>query len=184
MIEFKNLCFSYGNNVIFDNFSAVIDGSITCLKAPSGRGKTTLLRLIAGLETPMSGEITGIPEKISYMFRENRLFPWLTARQNVAAVLSKESRNTAGMWLERVGMGDFADRTELSGGQLRRTALARALAYGGDLLLLDEPFTGLDAENIQRCAGLIRDVNVPVIAAIHSDDEISMLGEKVKILTI
>ena len=144
MIVLENVTKRYGEKVVIEHLSLVIkDGKMTCLFGPSGRGKTTLLRLIGALEKPDEGHITTTHAKISIVFQEDRLLPWLGALDNAAIGADKQ---TAKALLERLGMGDalFKKPAALSGGMRRRVALARALAYGGDLLLLDEPFKGLD----------------------------------------
>lgn len=149
------------------------DKGIFGVRGASGSGKTTLLRLLAGLEQPDTGEIKGIEgKKLTYVFQEDRLLPSLTARQNVQAVCDSA---TASLWLERVGLGDDADKypDEMSGGMCRRVAFARAFAYGGDLVLLDEPFKGLDAEIKARLIALLKEKAEEslVILVTHDGDE-------------
>lgn len=133
------------------------DRGIFGICGPSGSGKTTLLRLIAGLEKPDCGEIKGISgKKISCLFQEDRLLPHLTALQNVALVCDKSS---ALNMLARVGLEQHIDKypAEMSGGMQRRVAFARAAAFGGDILLLDEPFEGLDADLRETIFSIIRE---------------------------
>lgn len=135
------------------------ESGVLCLQGPSGCGKSTLLRLIAALEKPDSGKITGIPEKISMVFQEHRLFPWLTALQNIETVAAGQNHIlTPLQWLEAMELDDARDKypEELSGGMCQRIALARALYYGGDLLLLDEPFKGLDDATKRRVMFLLQ----------------------------
>ena len=142
---------AYGARAVLEDFSHVFaDGTVTCVMGPSGCGKTTLLRLAAGLETPVTGEILGRPGGgIAMAFQEDRLPPQLTASGCLRCVLprrpGRDERIRA--LLADLGLGEAVDRPvrELSGGMLRRVALARALLYPSPLLLLDEPFTGLDA---------------------------------------
>ena len=127
------------------------------LCGPSGCGKTTLLRLLAGLDQPDSGTITGLAaQPVSMVFQEDRLLPWLSALDNIAIVLS--NREEARDWLSKVRLSDFPDHypAELSGGMKRRIALARALARPGRLVLLDEPFTGMDSDLKADLFGLVR----------------------------
>ena len=118
------------------------------MQGPSGCGKTTLLRLIAGLEAPDSGEIRGAEgKKISAVFQENRLLENLTAEKNILLTARPGfTRTDARKLLNELGLSDTAQRRtcELSGGMQRRVAVARALAADYELLLLDEPLTGLD----------------------------------------
>jgi NitT/TauT family transport system ATP-binding protein len=130
----------------------VADGSVTAVLGPSGCGKTTLLRVIAGLLAPDAGEVGGAePEEVTVMFQEPRLLPWETVWNNVEFVLpptlARPARQEAvAMILEDVQMSDFASYypPQLSGGMAQRVALARAFVAPGSLLLLDEPFQGLD----------------------------------------
>lgn len=177
MIDIKNLRFEYGDKKIFDGLTLSL-GDITCITGPSGCGKSTLLSLLAGLLKPQGGTISGTPRRISFMFQEDRLLPWSTAEANVAAALPRERRSEAAEWLNKVELGDKCGSYPggMSGGQNRRISLARALAFGGQLLILDEPFKGLDIELIKRMIALVHDQNVPVIAAIHSQEEMELMG--------
>ena len=154
---------------------------VTCLTGPSGCGKTTLLRLIAGLARPDAGEITGVPERPSFLFQEDRLIPWLTARGNVLAVLPTAEQERAGAVPARSGPGREAESypDALSGGMRRRVALARALAYRGGILLLDEPFKGLDPALMEQLAALILRQDRPVLVTSHSDREMDLLGGRI-----
>jgi len=182
MISFENVTLDYADKRVLDKFNLTLPAEgITCLHGPSGCGKTTLLKLIAGLAAPSSGTITGLPKKPALLFQEDRLLPHLSARENIAAVLPEEQAGDADAWLERVALS--ADATlrpsALSGGMQRRVALARVLAYEGDFLLLDEPFTGLDWELTHDMAALIRESAVPALVITHSQDEIDLLGGRV-----
>ena len=154
----------YAEKIVLDGFSLRFpDRGTVCLFGPSGCGKTTLLNCIAGLEALDSGEIArdGI-RRISYLFQEDRLLPWFSALKNVAAVLpgrGKENLHAAARWLRRAGLeGEDQQKlpVQLSGGMRRRAVIARALAYGGDLFLLDEPFQALDEKAKLREIALFR----------------------------
>jgi len=157
-VSLKDVSLRYGEKQILDRLSLTLPAQgLVCFFGPSGCGKTSLLRLLAGISDPDSGEIQGLGGlKPSMVFQEDRLLPWLTVSDNVSLVLEK-SGDTARYWLDQVGLGTEADKfpKQLSGGMQRRVALARALAYGGDYLLLDEPFTGLDAALAERLLRLI-----------------------------
>jgi NitT/TauT family transport system ATP-binding protein len=176
VIELKNISLGFGGKPVYENFSLKIptDGVI-CITGRSGRGKTTLCRIIAALISPDGGEISGLPFRPAFMFQEDRLLPWLSALDNVSAVSNREA---AGRWLGSLELsGDVAlFPAEMSGGMKRRTALARALAYDGDFLILDEPFTGLDPALCGTAAKLILSRGLPGIAVTHSPREVSLLG--------
>lgn len=178
MIKITGLSFSYGEKRIFDGLSLELPDGVCCMEGVSGRGKTTLLRLIAGLEKPSGGTISGVPARIAFMFQEDRLLPWLSAEANVAAVLPKSRADEAKKWLGAVELGNelAALPENLSGGQRRRIALARALAFGGDLLILDEPFEGLDPALTERMTALVRDLAADVLVTSHSDFQTELWG--------
>ena len=143
-VTIQNACKAYEGRAILDQFDLEFPQKGTiCLLGPSGCGKTTLLNCIAGLEMLDSGAVLGIEDrKIAYMFQEDRLLPWISARENVEVILNHPHIKTAERWLEAVGLKDDMEKrpAELSGGMRQRVALARALAFGGEIFLLDEPF--------------------------------------------
>lgn len=152
MLELKNVSKSYGEKRVLENFSLRFpENGVVAMLGKSGCGKTTMLRLIAGLEAPDSGEIV-FPEKrvVSMVFQEDRLLDALDVRGNILAVTGKNSETLriADECLERCGLLGVANAriSSLAGGMKRRVAIARAIAFGGDILLLDEPFKGLDDE--------------------------------------
>lgn len=153
MIEIRNIYKKYKKDYLFENFSiSFYDKKITSIIGPSGGGKTTLLRMMAGLEPYEGGEVTGIDRKnLAYVFQEDRLLPWLTVAQNIELVLkAKFTHAQADQRIKDVlsllDLEDVAEAmpAELSGGMKRRVAIGRALAYDGELILLDEPFKGMD----------------------------------------
>jgi len=178
VISIRNLTFAYGDKSVFADFSAELGAGITCVTGPSGAGKTTLLRLLAGLETPQGGVLKGVPAPVSFLFQEDRLLPWCTAAENVAAVLPAREKARAKDFLAAVELGGEADRrpSELSGGQCRRIALARALAYPGALLLLDEPFKGLDPALTERMCALLRADGRPAVVVTHDHGAAALLN--------
>ena len=190
---------------------AVDAGRVLVLFGPSGAGKTTALRTIAGLARPESGhiDIAGRtvfadnddeppcwepPHRrgVGYVTQQNHLFPHLTVAQNIAYGLPDRRGDSAhrrvSHLIDRLHLAGLEDRrvSQLSGGQQQRTALARALAPSPDLLLLDEPFSSLDME-LRRSLGAelrsaIRELNVPVIMVTHSREEALALGDAVQII--
>ncbi|MCD7746123.1 MAG: ATP-binding cassette domain-containing protein [Lachnospiraceae bacterium] len=170
----NNLTFSYADKPVLDRFRLTIplDG-LTAISGPSGCGKTTLLRLLAGLEKPTQGTITGIsPERIAILFQEDRLLPWRTVREHILDVLTNSHQKDADGWLRFAELEESANLypAELSGGMARRLALARCCAYGGELLLLDEPFAGVDAERRARILKRLSQQRVPALLATHEPD--------------
>lgn len=180
-IAVNHLWKSYDGTPVLEDFSCSIpQGSCCALLAPSGAGKTTLLRLLLGLEQPDSGIILGIPARCGVLFQEDRLFPGLCAVSNVTAATSC-SRGEATALLSRLGLEDESQKKPvrlLSGGQARRVSLARALLAKGELLILDEPFTGLDDSTRQLCAAAIRDYRRgrTLVAVTHNLDDVPLLG--------
>ena len=179
----KNLSKTFGGHQVLSNFSAGIPlCGVTVIRGASGAGKTTLFRLLLGLEKPESGEILGMQgRKPAVVFQEDRLLPWATALEN-AALGSDEVR--AKDALARLGLGENLCQLprELSGGMNRRVAIARALAYGGDILFLDEPFTGLDEENKRIAAAALVESRVTILVITHDDAEAELFGEYCEIV--
>ncbi len=160
MIRFENVTFGYrGKKPVLEDLNLEIrPGDRLCLFGPSGRGKTTVLRLLMGLEKPRRGQITGTEGlRFSAVFQEDRLIGRKTVLEN-AALFAEES--VARAVLERLGLGDVLDSlpVELSGGQRRRAALGRALAHPFDVLVLDEALTGLDEAAAENCLKLIDEI--------------------------
>ena len=151
-IRIRGLGKAFGEKQVLREVSLTIPaGGTVCLMAPSGAGKTTLLRMLAGLETPDAGEITGLAGyRTGMVFQEDRLIGALSPVENIRLVAPERSRDSLLPLLERFLLRDCADQParELSGGMARRTALLRALLSDANLLLLDEPFTGLDGETL------------------------------------
>ena len=163
MLKMNNVSFSFGKKNVLSNFSLELQrGEILAIMGPSGCGKTTLLGLIAGLHKPQSGNVENTFEKIAYAFQEPRLFPWLTVKENLLAVINEKDNGALKKveeCLALVELDDSAEKypAELSGGMKSRASLARALVYGGDLVLLDEPFAALDEELRNTLSTTIKD---------------------------
>ncbi|NOX31570.1 MAG: ABC transporter ATP-binding protein [Actinobacteria bacterium] len=199
------LCARYGDTEILHDVSlSVAPGEVVSLLGPSGCGKTTLLRCIAGLERPTAGVVSvagaaisgpsvwTAPERrgIGMVFQDGALFPHLNVIKNVAFGLPKSERSGTrpDEMLELVGLEGLGERmpTQLSGGQQQRVALARALAPAPTVLLLDEPFSGLDvALRVTlrvEVRSLLREIGVTAVFVTHDQDEAFVMGDRVAVL--
>ncbi|SEN47288.1 iron(III) transport system ATP-binding protein [Gemmobacter aquatilis] len=205
-LEIRALTRSFGGRPVVNNVSLTIaPGQVTCLLGPSGCGKSTTLRMIAGVETPDSGEILidGVPvfgagrtlppeaRGVGLMFQDFALFPHLTVARNVAFGLQgdRDSRmKRVSELLEKVNLSGYGDKHphQLSGGEQQRVALARALAPRPRLMLMDEPFSGLD----NRLRDGIRDTTLEVLkeegAAVllvtHEPDEALRMADEIALM--
>lgn len=181
-MKIQHLCKSFDGKMVLDHVSLTLEsGGTACLMAPSGRGKTTLLRCIAGLEAPDSGQITDLPERIAYVFQEDRLCDGFSAVDNIRLVTGKAlGEGEIRRHLEELGLAGSLDQPvrELSGGMRRRVVISRALCFGADLLLLDEPFKGLDDEARQQTADyILRHRGAAAILCVtHDREDAAALG--------
>ncbi|MBN1303111.1 MAG: ATP-binding cassette domain-containing protein [Anaerolineales bacterium] len=212
MIETHSLTFGYPNSpLLFDNFTwQVRQGETWAVIGPSGEGKSTLLALLAGLQKPLSGEIRieGRPltrprPQTGLILQDYGLLPWATVREN--AGLGLRVRNFYGpdgahaprnyhiqtdvtAWLVRLGIQSLADQypAQISGGQRQRTAIARTLALNPDLLLMDEPFSSLDAvirDSLQTLTlELCAEQNLTLVLVTHTIEEAAAMGSKILLL--
>ena len=181
-LEISNLTKRFGEKTLFEDLDLTLTAPAV-LWAPSGWGKTTLLRILMGLEMPTSGAVQGVG-KVSAVFQEDRLCPQLTAVENVALVLpgtENQYKTQIETDFQQIGLDGAAlslPARKLSGGQKRRAALLRALWAESDTLLLDEPFTGMDPETMKKAAALLKarcqDRNV--LLATHDREAIEALG--------
>jgi thiamine transport system ATP-binding protein len=202
MLALTGITLNYEGRTILDSASlSVARGEIVSLVGPSGSGKTTLLRVIAGLEQPSQGTVvidnklmTGIPthkRDVGLVFQDNQLFPHLCVFDNIAYSL-RIKRVSKALQIEKVnemlsliGMEDLAHRDvgQLSGGEAKRIAVARALVADPFILLLDEPLTGLDAELRDRLledmGALLRARGTTVVHVTHDHNEAARLSDRV-----
>ena len=199
-IEIRGLEKAY--QVAGEKFTALQDinatvgiGSFSVIIGKSGCGKTTLLRLIAGMETATAGTVDFPPciGRIGMVFQEPRLMPWLTVRQNMAFAI-QESQTGAkveelvGYYIDILGLGQFADAfpSQLSGGMAQRVSLGRTLCYEPDLILMDEPFGALDyftRRQLQReMADLFLSQKKTVVLVTHDVSEAVLLGQTILIM--
>ena len=182
MLTIEHLTKQFGEKTLFRDLCLTVDGPAV-LWAPSGRGKTTLLRILMGLDTPTAGRVRGVG-RAAAVFQEDRLCPQLTALQNVTLVLpgsEKQYKKQIEVDFQQLGMDTAAlalPAARLSGGQKRRTALLRALWASSDTLLLDEPFTGMDPDTLAAAAALLRTRcgTKPLLLATHDREAIRLLG--------
>src|SRR5687767_5950266 len=204
-IETRNVSKSYGENLVLDDVSvSVADGSLTALLGPSGGGKSTLLRVIAGLEEPDAGtvhiggeEVTRRPaqrREVGFVFQHYAAFKHMTVADNVAFGLTVRKRPKDQVrarvqeLLELVGLAHLGARypSQLSGGQRQRMALARALAVEPRVLLLDEPFGALDARVREELRAWLRrlhdEMHVTTIFVTHDQEEAMDVAEQIVVM--
>ncbi len=176
MITFNNVSVSFDGKRVLSNLNLQIGDGITAVVGQSGFGKTTLLRLIAGLIKPISGEIETDYVKPAFVFQDQRLLGWYSALRNVTVVNDSADEAYAMELLSSLGItGEDILKlpNQLSGGMRQRVCIARALFYDGDVLLLDEPFNGLDGENREKAVALIAQAAlvIPVIIVSHNPED-------------
>lgn len=193
-IKLINIEKNFGNKKIYDKFSLNFEeGKINCILGKSGCGKSTLLNIIANLEEINSGEIIGVPEKIAYVFQEDRLIEWNSIYTNMELPLLKfytkdEREEKIKSILREVELGDYINSypKELSGGMRQRANIARALLYNGELLLMDEPFKSLDKSSKENIIKIFKknhlEKNNTVIMVTHDINEALSLGDNIFIL--
>ncbi len=181
-IVVSGLSKSFDNLTVLKDFSAVFKaGELSCVMGVSGGGKTTLLNILIGIVHKDSGEIDGLPDKISCVFQEDRLCEDFSAVTNIRIACDKnmpvaeiEAR------LKEVGLGESMYRSvrELSGGMKRRVAIVRALMATADLIIMDEPFKGLDESTKQNVMQFVKKqlMGRTAIMVTHDESEIEVMG--------
>lgn len=190
LLTFDNVSFSYrADALVLRSLSFSLDrGERLTVMGGSGCGKSTLLSLAAGILHPTAGHVQNRATRTVCVFQEPRLFPWLTVAENLAAVLPQADPNRIAEVLRTVELSDSAALypDELSGGMKSRVSLARGLLYGGDLYLLDEPFSALDVALRRRliervCAHLARS-GAAALLVTHQKEDARLFGGKRLIL--
>jgi len=197
-LRVSDLTISYGGEPVLEGASiSVGHGQFVSLVGPSGSGKSSLLRAVIGLQQPLKGTVEPevAPSEIAILFQDDALLPWKTARDNVALGLTLNgigrhpALERADLWLERVGLAGFGHRfpRHLSGGQRKRVALAQVLAREPKLLLMDEPFSSLDAivraRIIQDVAALVERERISVLLVTHDLEEAIGLSDRIYLLS-
>lgn len=182
MIEVKNISKAFDGKTVLNNISFTVnEGECVALSGKSGAGKTTLMRIIAGLEKADSGEIL-IRENTrkTYVFQENRLLENKTALENITSVLP--DREKAMYYLEGCLLKEDAHKKAgvLSGGMKRRLAIARALCYGGDIYFLDEPLRELDGDTLLQVSRFIKEEikGKTALLITHEEDSAAYLADR------
>ncbi len=175
MLKLENVTVRFDDQTVLDDLSFSFEkGKIYAITGASGIGKTTLVNAIAGL-VPYKGNISVGNTRVGYIFQEPRLFPWMTALENVECVC--DDKQKALKYLELL-LPDGADKypDELSGGMKQRVSIARALAYEPELLLLDEPFKGLDEDTKKNVIRVVSEFlkGKTAILITHDKDELDM----------
>lgn len=204
-VSVQNVRKRFGAAVVLEDINfEVSEGEILVFLGASGSGKTTILRIVAGLEIPDSGtvmlhgkDVTGLPARergTGVIFQSYALFPKMNVQQNIGYGLrlrrrkKAEIKKTVDDLIELVGLGDHSKKfpTQLSGGQQQRVAIARALAYKPEVLLFDEPFGALDAQirtHLRReIRALLKKIKVPSIFITHDQEEALELGDRIAVL--
>jgi NitT/TauT family transport system ATP-binding protein len=203
MLEVKNLTKRFENLLVLKSISfEAKEGEFLCVVGPTGCGKTTLLRIIAGLEKPTQGEvlfdgysIKHFLGRIGFIFQEYALFPWRTLRENVEfglemrGVGEEERKRIAQRYIKLVKLNGFEDYypKDLSGGMKQRVAIARALAIDPKLLLMDEPFGSLDAQTRNLMQEELLEIwkkeKITILFVTHNVDEALFLADRIIVLS-
>lgn len=198
MLNVQDLTLSYGGEPVLQGASLQVKaGEFVSLIGPSGSGKSSILRAVMGLQKPSAGTVKLDVDKehVGFLFQDDALLPWRTARQNVAlglkirGVSRRAASEKADTWLARLGLAGFEERypSELSGGQRKRVALAQVLALQPRLLLMDEPFASLDAivrnRITQDLLEWVERERLTVLLVTHDLEEAISLSDKVVLLS-
>jgi ABC-type multidrug transport system ATPase subunit len=182
-MKISSLCKSYDKSVLQDFSYTFPETGLFLIRGSSGKGKTTLLRLIAGLEKPDSGSVDTQGKRISMVFQEARLVPSLSLLENVLLVSKKPNPKEAEQILDFLGLLEAKDKfpSQLSGGMKLRAAIARSLYYGGDVYLWDEPTKELDPENRNTVINTAKALSETKLVIVVTHDPFFTEGEVIEI---
>lgn len=197
MIALVDVCKSFNGRPVLSKTSlAVRKNEVVGLLGRSGSGKSTILKLVAGLIRSDSGIVKVGSKKIGYIFQGHRLIPWKTALENVCFSLKAggcatgESRKIAVEYIQKMGLAGFEDHfpAQLSGGMCQRVSIARAFAVGPDILLMDEPFSALDLELKDALLAIVHEMlthhhAMTVLYVTHNPDELKKIANKIYTLS-
>ncbi len=181
-MELKNVTVRFGDKLVLDGLNARVNpGAVAAIEGKSGSGKTTLLRCVLGLLKPDGGTVTGVPSRVAAVFQEDRLLDRQTARGNVHLVCGKAiTDGEIDAHLREVGLEEDAEKRvrAFSGGMRRRVALVRALIVRPQLLVLDEPFKGLDEDSKRQAAAYVnrRRGGATMLIVTHDQAEAALVG--------
>lgn len=195
-LSIENINKSFEDLVVLQDLSVNFERErITCILGPSGCGKTTLLNIMTGLIKDYEGTVTGFAkEEISFVFQEDRLIPWLTVYDNLKLVLKSKYEGRQldcriNHYISMVGIEEYLFNypADLSGGMKQRVAIARALAFGGEIIIMDEPFKSLDIKNkmglLKEFKHLAAQTKSTVIFVTHDIDEAIEIGDFIYLLS-
>ena len=182
-VQLDRVSFAFGQKPVLSDLSMILpEVGLVGITGPSGCGKTTFLHLLAGIVSPQAGQIKiDRRDRIGMVFQEDRLLPWLTCEANLLLVCRDKVQVRE--WLDKMELTQSGAcyPGELSGGMRRRIALARALAFDCDLMLLDEPFQGMDLQLKERLYPLVLEASrqKPVVLISHDRTELGRLADPV-----
>ena len=197
ILDIDSKVYANGTCAISGLHTTAEQGEFVAIVGPSGTGKTTLLNIIAGIDSEFSGNVVfdeniSNGKNISFMFQDSRLLPWLTVQKNIELVLKKntsQKQTRISELLQKVGLNGIAERypNQLSGGMKRRVSMVRAFVNQPQLLLMDEPFQSLDAPTAQELRAMLlelwEETNCTVILVTHSLREALTMADRVVFLS-